>query len=334
MKLLWNKFFLACCALISPAVHAACTLDVGGEFGGVAPITFNIPSQVLSISADLPADTSTPFASFRTTTAGNYVTYINCTPNVDPYGGSVYNLPIQGVNNIYATQIPGIGVKVAWNNSVAPRYMPFRNHVPDIYGRLSIDYRSYWIIEFYKTSETLRITPNMVNTVLSGGEIGYFWVLTDSIANYGQKLVTGRIDIVSTPACTFSNSKSIDFNTVSQQTITTGVERPLYFDMNCRTDYSTYSVTASVFATSRTPDGKYISVTDAGGSSDTMKIKITDSNDREISVDGRTTRQVTSFNNIPAEFKWKATLLSSGTANTRPTAGRFNARAEIILQVK
>lgn len=333
MKFFGIKTFLACCALVSTTVQAECTIFISPEENSGLPVTIDIPGELLTISADLPADTSTPFRTLTSALPPHVVSYTKCS-SADRYGASVIS-PSGPVNSIYRTNIDGIGIKVRRNNGAGSfTFLPYSGSAyPGESARLVFRQQSYYTVDFFKTAETLKLTPNQVNTVVNSGELAYVWVLNDSPASYAQKLTIGNITIVSTPACTFESTKSVDFNTVTPTLADSGVERPLDFEMNCRTDYGNYSVLASIVADSRTSDGKYITVRDAGGNTDRMKIEINDSEGANVAVDGTSFRSVRSSDKIPAQFKWKATLSSSGTTSKRPTGGQFDARAEIVLQV-
>lgn len=332
MKFLAIKTFLACCALVSIEVQADCTLLISTEKNSGPPVTVNIASELLTMSADLPVDTSTPFKTLKSTEPPHVVSYEYCADNA-PFGYTVIGLP-GPAGNMYPTNIDGIGIKIRFDNGFGgQRYLPYLGYTPADLVRLVFRKNTLYFVDFFKTAETVKLKPNQINTVLNGGQLAYIWVLNESPASYAQMLEIGNITVVSTPACTFESTKSVDFNTVTPTMADSGVERPLNFEMNCKTDYGSYSVMASIVASARSADGKYIAITDAGGNNDRLKIKINDSEGENIAVDGTSLRKVTSVNNIPAQFKWKATLLSSGPGNKKPTGGQFDARAEIVLQV-
>lgn len=332
MKIFGMKILMACCALVSTALQAECTLDTSGEADRGPPVTFILPAQVLSISADKPVDTSMPFATLVSPLAGHAVTYINCTPGI-AYGGMPIGLPTPGGNNMYPTNIHGVNMKIRWDNGSVKKDIPYSALLPLQLSRIVYPAKSYFVVEFFKTAEVLRLIPNKENVVFDGGDSAYNFVGVNAISNYAQKLNIGRITLNSTPACTFESTKNIDFNTVTPTLADSGVERPLDFEMNCRTDYGKYSVLASVIADARTTDGKYITVTDAGGNKDRLRIEIRDHEGADIAVDGSSLRKVISNDKVPAQFKWTATLSSLGKTGKRPTGGKFDASAEIVLQV-
>jgi len=332
MKFFGVKILMACCALVSTALQAECTLDTTGESDRGPPVTFILPAQVLSISADKPVDTAMPFATITSPLAGHAVTYINCTPGIS-YGGMPYGLPTPDGNNMYSTNIPGVSMKIRWDNGTVKKDIPYAGNLPMQLSRIVYFANSYFVVEFFKTAEVIRLIPNKENVVFDGGDSAYNYVGVNAMSNYAQKLNIGKITLNSTPACTFESTKNIDFNTVTPALADSGVERPLDFEMNCRTDYGNYSVFASIIADARTPDGKYITVTDAGGYTDRLRIQIRDNEGASIAVDGSSLRKVTSNDKVPAQFKWTATLASPGKTSKRPTGGKFDARAEIVLQV-
>lgn len=332
MKIFGMKILMACCALVSTALQADCTLDTSGEADRGPPVTFILPAQVLSISADKPVDTSMPFATLISPLAGHAVTYINCTPSV-PYGGTPFGLPTPDGNNMYPTNIQGVSMKIRWDNGTVKKDIPYSASLPLELSRIVYKADSYFVVELFKTTEVLSLVPNKENVVFNGGDVAYNFIGVNSISNFSQKLNLGKITLNSTPACTFESTKNIDFNTVTPTLADSGVERPLDFEMNCRTDYGKYSVLASVIADARTPDGKYITVTDAGGNNDRLRIEIRDNEGASVAVDGTSLRKAISNDKVPAQFKWTATLSSLGKTGKRPTGGKFDASAEIVLQV-
>lgn len=331
MKIFYKCIFLACFFLGNFAVNATCTLDIGGDLGGSPPITFELPAQVLNISADQPVSKDNPFFRVLTHPAGVEVMYIHC-PTTVRYGGMPLNLPVPDGNNIYSTNIDGVGMKILWHNGANAKDIPYER---TFHGLVRMIYpsSSYYILEFYKTEENIKLSAENVNVVINGGELSYVYIGLKSLSNYAQKLNSGRITINSTPACTFENTKVVNFDTVTPTMADAGVERPLDFEISCKTDYGSYSVTASMIADSRSQDGDSIMVTDASGNKDRLKIKISDSDGSLIHVDGMTLKKVKSNSAIPAKFNWKATLFSASPAGKRATAGQFNAKAEILLQV-
>lgn len=332
MKFFRMKILMAFCALVSTTVQADCTLDTGGESDRGPPVTFNLPAKVLNISADWPVDTAMPFATIVSPLAGHAVTYIDCTPGV-PYGGMPFGLPAPNGNNMFPTNIQGVGMKIRWDNGSNKKDIPYSALLPMQLSRIVYPANSYFIVEVFKTSEVLNLVPNKENVVFYGGDSAYNFVGVNSMSNYAQKLNVGKITLTSTPACTFESTKNIDFNTVTPTLVDSGVERPLDFEMNCRTDYGRYSVVASIIADARTTDGKYITVTDAGGNKDRLRIEIKDDEGASIAVDGSSLRKIISNDKVPAKFQWKATLASLNKTSKRPISGKFDAKAEIILQV-
>ena len=339
------RLSLLCLSALGLAGHAQAICTVSSESGTPVPHTFSIPNAVINIDADAPASTSTRIGQpFDTPVQGYDVKFDNCHTG-DLYGKSALNLGAQGAGRIFPTNIPGIGVKIIWNNGGAfgdgtlPTVgdMNFSDEGEGDLGSWVYPAASYYRVEFYKTAETLNLNPQAVNIALTPNTYAYNWVTSDSLANAGQVLQIGMVEINSTPSCNFENSKTVDFGTVTGNQLTAGasIERPLQFAITCRTDYGTYSASASLSSESASSDSSYIKVKDSAGSSDTLAIRLKKNDGGDIKVDGSTTDTVQSItSNSPAQFNWKATLVSQPGASAHPAEGTFTARAEILLQVK
>ncbi|MBW9429297.1 fimbrial protein [Atlantibacter hermannii] len=310
---------------------AECTLRSGSY-----PQTFTLPPQVITIDADRPMDTSTPIFAINTGTQPEVV-YDYCV-QPSTFGKSVMNLINQDTaTKIFPTNIPGIGIKVRWNNGAAFGDYPSTGQTTfsTSIGAFIYPATSFFRIELYKTQQTLNLSNKSGDLVLPAEEIAYNWILVDSPDRYAQRLTIGPITLISTPSCTYDNSKSVDFGTVTTNTLTSsGIARDLDFTLICKTDYGSYSASASITTDTPTPDSKYIKVKDAAGNMDRLGIKITNSKNADMLLDGTTQEK---FENIttgaPAQFNWRATLYPMGNGKL-PENGEFTARAEILLQVK
>jgi hypothetical protein len=112
-----------CALALSPAASAVCTLARG------APTAVAIPSQVIRINADAAADTSTPIAQFDSNAAGQNIGYDACDVGTE-YGKQVLYLTGQdATTRIYQTNIPGIGIKLLWNNGSAFGNFPSKSFI-------------------------------------------------------------------------------------------------------------------------------------------------------------------------------------------------------------
>lgn len=325
------RIAITLCALaLTPAASAVCTLARG------APTAVSIPSQVIRINANASTSTSTPIAEFDSNQAGQNIGYDSCVVGTE-YGKRVINLTGQDSSTrIYPTTIPGIGIKLLWNNGTAFGNFPSTSKLTISSGNqeTTFDYvaASFYRIQFFKTANNLRLSDPNGDTVLPAGDIAYNYLMTADPASYIMKLAIGDIKIISTPTCDVDSAKTIDFNEVTPSLLSNGVSRKLDFNITCKSDYGTYSAAASMIADTPSSDGSYIRVKDAGGNLDRLGIKITDGSGKAMKVDGSTSEQKTSITSQgPAEFAWNATLFASG--KTAPAGGTFNAKAEVVFDI-
>lgn len=313
---------------------AACIRDTG------SPHTFTIPAQTIVIDADRAVDTTNPVLRVDSAPQGEELSYTNCV-NGELYGRSIANLTNQdGSTKIFPTNVPGIGIKVLTTTRGTtmlnfPASGPMQTEDGKEYTRFVYPATSFFRIELYKTQPTLTLSNPSGDIVLPAEKIAYTWVTADNPASFSQQLNIGQITIVSTPSCTYDNAKTVDFGTVTTNTLTNaGISRDLKFSLICKTDYGSYSASASITSETATPDSKYIKVKDAAGNQDRLAIKITDSKNADMMLDGSTIEKVTNVShNVPAEFNWHATLYPAGDGRL-PESGNFTAQAEILLQVK
>lgn len=326
------RIAITLCALaLTPAASAVCTLARG------APTAVSIPSQVIRINANAPADTSTPIAQFDSNLAGQDIGYDNCIVGTE-YGKRVLNLTGQDSSTrIYPTNIPGIGIKLLWSNGSAFGNFPSTSQLTFPGGAQvgTFDYvaASFYRIQFFKTANNLRLSDPNGDTVLPAGDIAYNYLMTANPASYVMKLAIGDIKVISTPTCDVDSAKTIDFNEVTPSLLSAGVTRKLDFNITCKSDYGTYSAIASMMTDTPSSDGSYIRVKDAGGNLDRLGIKITDGAGKAMKLDGSTSEQKTSITSQgPAEFAWNATLFAS--SKIAPAGGTFNAQAEVIFDIQ
>ncbi|SCC14175.1 fimbrial protein [Kosakonia oryziphila] len=320
-----------CALALSPAASAVCTLARG------APTAVAIPSQVIRINADAAADTSTPIAQFDSNAAGQNIGYDACDVGTE-YGKQVLYLTGQdATTRIYQTNIPGIGIKLLWNNGSAFGNFPSKSFITFPGGQSvgTFDYSaaSFYRIQFFKTANNLRLSNPNGDTVLPAGDIAYNYLMTADPSSFIMKLAIGDISIISTPTCNTDSAKTVDFNDVTPSLLRQGVTRNLNFNITCKSDYGTYSAKASMITSTPSSDGAYIRAKDAGGNLDRLGIKITDGAGKAMKLDGSTSEQKTSITSQgPAEFAWNATLFAS--SKTAPAGGTFNAKAEVIFDIQ
>ncbi|WP_426447514.1 fimbrial protein [Siccibacter colletis] len=332
-----RKIIMMTAVLFSLAakVNAECELDPTKAAGKWLA---SIPAALLTVDASQPADTSNYIAQFDSATQGYNQEYIDCHKGT-AYGKSAINLSGQDSSTrIYKTDIDGIGIKLLWNNGGAfGNYPSSSTYTPsdgaDV-GRFIYPAASFFRIQFYKISESLHLTNPDGEQVLPAGQIAYNWLKSDSPSNFTQQLNIGRITVISTPSCTYTSSQTVDFGTVTSNSLSAeGIQRPLPFEISCRTDYGYYSASATLTTTTPAADNSYIKVTDAGGHDDRMGIKIRNDQGQDLKVDGSSSETVSNMTSMsPAKFNWTAILIPTGS--THPTDGDFSARAEIIMQLR
>ncbi|MRS88784.1 fimbrial protein [Enterobacteriaceae bacterium RIT714] len=327
--------------LFTASAGANCSLSP--ESGQPAPHIFEVPDMTINVDADQAASTTSPIKRYDTDVAGYKVGYIDCN-NGELYGKSSINLTAQGAGYLFPTNIPGVSLKIMWNNGQGGGYST--GQLPTVgnmdfhgspLGSWVYDDKSLYRIEVYKTAETLNLNSQGANIVITPNNYAYNWVTSDSISNAAQILHFNTIQIVSTPSCTFEGSKTVDFGTVTGDMLNASaeVEKPLDFAITCRTDYGTYSTTASISSDSASTDNSYIKVKDSSGASDALAIRIKDGTGKDMLLDASSGETISStVSALPAQFKWKATLMSQPGATKHPAEGTFVAHAEILLQVK
>ncbi|MGY8619887.1 fimbrial protein [Pantoea agglomerans] len=319
--------------LMSTGTWAVCTLARG------TPTPLTIASKSIVISADAPVSTSTPIAQYDSPMVGGAgVGYDDCIKGTE-YGKRVVSLSEQDTSTkIYATNISGIGIKIlasngtAFGNFPSTSYLSFSNG--SMVGSLDIPPQSFYRIEFYKLNNNLRLTnATMGDTVLPAGQIGFNYILSANPASFTHSLSIGEMKIISTPACTADNARNVDFNDVTPTLLKAGVTRSLDFAIVCKSDYGSYSASASMITDTPTADGGFIRIKDSDGNMDRLKIRITDGKNKVMKIDGSTSESSSVLTSQgPAEFAWKATLLQGNS--TAPAGGKFTAKAEIIFNIQ
>ncbi|ARJ42246.1 fimbrial protein [Pantoea alhagi] len=316
--------------LISPGAQAVCTLYLG------QPTPLAITSKVITISSDEEINTTKPIAQYDSPTVGSKISYKDCIENTE-YGKRVVNLLGQDpTTKIYQTNISGIGIKLLFSNGSAFGNFPSTSHLHfnngATVGTLDVPEQTFYRIQFFKTGR-IRLNNPTGDTVLPPGLIAYSYMLNDNLANFTTSLTIGEMKIISTPACTTDNAKTVDFNTVTPTLLSAGVTRNIDFAIVCKSDYGTYSAKASIITDTPSSDGSYIRVEDAAGNKDRLRIRITDGNKQLMKVDGTTYEQKSNITSQgPAEFSWEATLIPGNTA--KPAGGVFTAKAEIVFDIQ
>lgn len=332
-----RKITIMIAVLCSLAMKAHADCDLSPTTGG-GPWIANIPAAIITVDASQPADTVNPIAQYDSPTQGYGQTYLHCQKGT-PYGKAAYGLyGMDAATNIFKTNVDGIGVKMWWSNGssmgVIPKDSTYTPSGQKTEGDFMYPENSFFRVQFFKTSDSLTLINTEGDLVLPAGEIAYNWIKVNSPSAYTQQLNIGRILIVSTPSCRYSADQTIDFGTVTSNTLTSnGIQRPLAFNINCRTDYGYYSASATLTTLTPSSDSSYIKVMDAGGKDDRMGIKIRNAKGQDMKVDGSSSESISNkASTVPAEFNWTAILIPTGS--TPPTDGDFTAKAEIVLQLR
>lgn len=315
--------------LSSHSAMAVCSLDPDPKYG--SPTILQIPSYIIYVDADAAVDENIPVSDVISDRQPNIISYL-CASG-ENYGKAV-NPPLSPPNiaqRLFDTQVPGLRVRPKWSNGTGEGQFESISVVPD--GRFDIPASSFFRLQFVKTAPRLQLKDaTNGDLVLPAGILLYNWINSRSEMNYYQKLQIGEIRVISTPVCKITAPSEVDYNTVSPTNLKNGVARPLDFSMSCATDYDDYSVQASLIARQVTTDG-FIQVTDQGGNTDRMKIRVEDNLGNKLPLDGTGGQRIEKLaSNVPANFNWRTTLLPGASA-LPPESGAFSAMAEIMLVV-
>ena len=318
--------------LVNGTSYASCYL-VRGQ-----PTTLTIPSQTITIDADAPVSLDQPFALIDSPPLTARVGYNECL-NGTEYGRAFIYLDSRAISNqVYQTDIPGIGVKVLWTNGKAG-YGPFPRtqwmSVPAYAASATFDFEpgAAYRLEFYKVAEKIDMTTGNSSQLLPMGVVAYNYLFSPTPSNFAMRLNLGAITLKSIPSCTLDSSKTIDFGKVSASDLAQGIYRDLQFKINCRSDYQHFSTKASVTTKTPSDDLQSIKVTDSAGQDDRLRITLYDSNSSPLLVDGTRSETVS---NTPtqgdAAFSWRARL--SPGPKSPPASGPFAAYAEIQFAIE
>lgn len=315
------------------------------------PEELHSASLVIHLNADAPESTDVPIGQ-SVSSPSVQSKQIVCTGTTELWGSrditSGLLVPYPGKAGFYKTNINGIGVRFY---AAAPGSLNGAKLLPQASEKIpsnpveggnavvGIIGSSRFLAEFYKLEKTIDLSSatyqNSVN-VMTPQSVGDSKV-GDSGTIKGMAYLSyflGNIDLVSVPVCTVDQPQKVDFGIVSADNVKTGVTKKFQFGMLCQTDYGKYNTVASINATKKTADGKYIVVDDAKGDSDSLIIEITDSNNQTINVDGSTERDVLNVaSGDKANYEWKA-ILKQKDGSPAPAKGQFNASAIITLDIK
>lgn len=318
--------------LFANSANAVCRFNSG------ARSIFTIPPATIQISADTAVDGSKPIAEFESSQLGHDIIYSHCDIGSE-YGKRVIDLlDYDTSERTFKTNIPGIVIKPLWQNGdgrwgrfPSTSYIPPHGDSPTvIYYHPSI---SKFKIQFFKISDNVQLSDPDGDVLITPGDIAYTYLMNSDPSAFLTKLAVSEIRLVSTPVCTADSAKTVNFEQVTPVMLRKGVAKKLDFAINCKSDYGSFIASASLTTKTPSADASTILVTDAGGNTDRLKIKIEDSSGKTIMVNGSNSEQLSStVSQSDAEFHWTATLLPVGS--TSPVAGNFSAKAEIVFDIQ
>ena len=303
------------------------------------PVFLTLPAQTINVDAD--ASAGALIGKISVSAAGQNDVYYDCRLQASYIYGKTLNT--SGLNylsnNIFAVADTGVSIKPSITRQGQSGYfpslpvtLPTNPNNPYIVFPNSTQFS----VELYKTGAQLNL-HNPQGDIILPATTNFInqWINSDISGNNRAFTVNlGGITIVSTPVCKTDQSvKDVPFGSVTETSLNNGIKRNLHFALKCQTDFGTFNAIASITASKRTSDNKYITVTDSAGNTDRLKIGITDSQDRTMNLDGTSYESISNIkNNNSAQFNWSATLLRA-SPTLLPAVGNFTAQAEITFQI-
>ncbi|MCU6237771.1 fimbrial protein [Morganella morganii] len=296
------------------------------------------PATVIELRADAPISPTTPIAQIRSTALSQPVHYFCDSTTL------IGNRPIivpdiyPNYDGMYKTKIDGIGVKFTTSapsggpTGALPRYnIKYTADEQEGGGSRYIAPQGIFIASFYKLGNVDLNTSYPLQALLfSAGEVGSNNIENNAVSTYYMN----PVQIVSTPVCKVDSPSPVDFGTVVAAEVRQGVKKPLQFGIECKTDYGSYGVIASIKADSATTDGRYIKVRDSKNNEESLFIAITDDKGSAVMVDNSTKISQTGLKSgQKANFGWQAELKKQD-GTPYPAPGEFRASAIITLDVK
>lgn len=329
---------LAALGMSGNALAAVCTPK---DPKGFQTETLSADSKVIKLRADAAVSTGpTDYIGRANSPSLSVKVMYSCQGDLI-YGSRPLDaavVPYDNYNNMYRTNIEGIGVKFVATppGGDAGAELPM---LPYLAGSdpgatltdVTVN-QGRFVAYFYKLSNDITLNkPNMSDNLLyTKKNIGYNKVEDTTVAIYAIE----NIYIVGVPVCTIDRPLPVDFNTVNASDVRSGVDRPFEFGITCKTDYGNYDVVASIRADNRTDDDNYIKVTDNNNKDDSLVIEITDGNNNRIKVNGNTELRASNISSgQKAAFKWHAKL-KKPNGQPYPAQGPFHAEAVITLNIK
>ncbi|WP_241585934.1 fimbrial protein [Rosenbergiella epipactidis] len=337
-----SKLFITCnFILLQPCLADCPFIKDGFESLSIPgfPIFLTLPAKTFNIDADAAAGTLIGKMSVAANTHNDVYYDCNKIPTY-LYGKTLNTTGLTDLsNNTFAVGDTGLSILPSLTSKGATGYFPSMPRT------LQVDPDSPYIVftkntsfevQIYKRNAQLKLHDPQGEVVLPP-TVAFItqWINSDTPGNNRAFTVNlGGVTIVSTPVCKTDQSiKDVPFGSITETTLNNGIKRDLHFTLQCQTDFGTYNAIASINARQRTSDNKYITVTDAAGNTDRLKIGITDSQGKTMNVDGTSSESKYSVqNNNAAQFNWSATLLRA-SPTLLPAVGDFTAHAEITFQI-
>lgn len=303
--------------------------------------TLRATSDVIKLRADAPVDANNPIGKAISPSLSTTIRY-SCQgfslTGERPLVASL--VPYPGFDNMYKTNIEGIGVKFTTSapdgGSVGPLPRPSfpLTSTPDPGAGISYVNipQGRFNASFYKLSDNVKLQTKHsdINLLFNNGTVGYNNLELTKISIYA----INNIYISGTPVCKVDAPLPVNFSTVNAAAVRSGVEKPLQFGIECKTDYGSYDVTASIKANDATNDGKYIKVSDSKNDNNSLVIEITDHQHKPVMVDNSTKLDMTNLSSgQKANFEWYAKLKKQD-GKPYPAQGEFRASAIVTLDIK
>ncbi|EPL8094769.1 fimbrial protein [Morganella morganii] len=299
-------------------------------------------SKTIRLLADQAASDSTPLEKLIAPAMSTAEIRIVCQ-NTDFVHGSrpLYMAGLEeypGKSGFYKTNVEGIGVRFmatpasGSNGDVLPRPEYIWGSKPGTNPFVAILSPSTFTVSFYKLGKVDLSKggkyPSIV-PLMTARDVGASLIENVPYVKYRMN----DVSIVGVPVCKVDRPAVVDFNTVNAAAVRNGVSRNFDFGITCDTDYGAYNVTATIDASERTSDNKFIKIKDSKGDNNSLVIEISDSNDNKITVDGNTPIDISNVTSgEKATFKWKA-LLKKQSGSPYPAQGPFNATATITFNI-
>lgn len=302
------------------------------------PYFLTIPAQTIRVDADTPAGAS--IGTISISGSGHNDVYYDCKNQaLYTYGKTLNTSGLTPLaNNTFAVADTGVSIKPSVILQGRVGLFPSSpGTIPPSGAYVVFPYITQFSVELYKIGAQLNLRNPLGDIIIPAtSDFIHQWINSDTPGDNRPITVNiGAISIVSTPVCkTDSSVKDVPFGSVTETSLNNGIKRNLNFALQCQTDFGTFNAIASINASKRTPDNKYITVTDSAGNTDRLKIGITDSQDKTMNVDGTSSESKNNINNNnSAQFNWSATLLRTSPTSLLPVVGNFTAQAEITFQI-